>query len=480
MRPTAAALSSLAVVVALGSVATDASASSPGCHAAWPVSAYRAAANASHTVRAGALPRGCAVSTGYATSETTVAVTNGGAILFSPANSENTLARSTDAGARWSLVGPTELQYTSLWNTVDPQVVVDRRTGRAFWVHTTYTEDLRWPLPDQSPASWLVPTAIANAHGFQVFSSADGGRSWSTADYRTEDTADWEKLFVGPPPPPRTGQPQPSRYPDIVYLCANAPSEVLGPGRACYKSLDGGRTFTSTGYEFPSAAAPSNCPALAANTGVVGGDGTVYIPQSCGGGTYLAVSRDEGASFTWSPVPGAPPAGGLGAVVQLAIDRAGDLYMLWLAGDTLQLVSSHDGGREWSEPLTVSPPGLHNVTLPALAAGPRGGVGIAYYASRDPSAKALGAYISQTTDALATAPLFYGAAVSDPSHPIFENYGDADSPRADFTGATYDAHGQLWAALVKQLGPPDTSNRIATTGYLAHLAPTRRRRSATT
>jgi hypothetical protein len=355
-------------------------------------------------------------------------------------------------------------------------VVVDRRPGRLFWVHTTYTEDLRWPLPDQSPAAWLVPTAIANAHGFQVFSSTDAGRDWRTADYRTENTADWEKLFVGPPPPPRTGQPQPSHYPDVVYLCANAPQEVIGPGRACYKSLDGGATFTTTGYEFPSAAAPSNCPALAANTGVVAGDGTVYIPQSCGGGTYLAVSRDEGASYSWLPVTGAPAASGLGAVVQLAIDRAGDLYMVWLAGDGLNLVSSRDGGRSWSAPLTISPPWLHNITLPALSAGPRGFVGVVYYASADPSAKALSGYISQTTDALGGRPLFYDGAVNDPTHPIYESYGDSDSPRADFVGATYDSRGNFWGALVKQLGPPDASNRIATTGYLAHLAVTRGRR----
>jgi hypothetical protein len=410
------------------------------------------------------------VATGYATSETTVAVSNSGAVLFSPSDSENTLARSTNAGASWGLVGPTQLQYTSLWNTVDPQVVVDRRTGRAFWVHTTYTEDLRWPLPDQSPAAWLVPTAVANAHGFQVFASDNGGRSWRTADYRSENTADWEKLFVGPPPPRITGQPQPSHYPDVVYLCANAPQEVIGPGRACYKSLDGGLTFTSTGYEFPSAAAPSNCPALAANTGVVSGNGTVYIPQSCAGGTYLAVSRDEGASYSWLPVAAAPAAGGLGAVVQLAIDRAGDLYVLWLAGDALELVSSRDGGRNWSAPLTVSPPGVHGLTLPALSAGGRGSVGIVYYASADPSAKALSGYISQTTAALGVNPLFYSSAVNDPSHPIFENYGDSDSPRADFVGATYDAHGQFWGGLVKQLGAPDASNQVATTGYLVHLS----------
>lgn len=463
-----AAVGALAAAVPPAAAAGFAHKRNPGCNAHWPVLAYRASPDGARLARARPRPVACGVSTGYATSETTVA-TDRGAILFSPAGSENTLARSTDAGAHWRLVGPTELQYTSLWNTVDPQVVVDPRTGRAFWVHTTYTEDLRWPLPDQSPAAWLVPTAVANAHGFQVYRSSDSGRTWDTADYSLQDTADWEKLFVGPPRPRAGGAPQPSGYPDVVYVCANAPLEVTGPGRGCYRSLDGGRTFSSLGYLFPSAAAPIGCPALAANTGVVAPDGNVYIPQSCASGTYVATSRDEGGSFTWLPVPGAPAANGLGAVVQLAADRSGNLYMAWLTGDQLELVSSRDGGHSWSAPLVVSPSSLHNITLPALAAGPRGHVGIVYYASSAASAKQLTGYISATTSALARQPLFYAGAVNDPARPIFENYGDTDSPRADFVGAAYDRAGLLWGGLVKQLAPPDSAGRIATTGYLARL-----------
>jgi hypothetical protein len=456
----------VAALAAIASATADASAA-PGCHRGWPVTAYRAGTGTSGPVPATQLPVACGIPTGYPASETTLALTGRGTIVFSPANSENTLARSANGGTNWRLSGPTQLQYTSLWNTVDPQVVLDRRTGRLFWIHTTYTVDLRWPLPDQSPAAWLVPTAVANAHGFQVYSSDDSGASWRTTDYSHENTADWEKLFVGPP---RAGGPKPRRYPDVVYMCANAPAEVLGPGRACYRSLDGGATFASTGYLLPSASAPADCPTLAANTGVVGPDGTVYIPQSCAGGTYLAVSRDEGASFSWLAVTGAPPDTGLGAVVQLSIDGAGNLYALWLASDSLQLVSSRDGGQDWSTPLVVSPPGLHNITLPALAAGGRGRVGVVLYATRDPSAKQLSAYVAQTSDALARKPTFYAGTVNDPAHPIFENYGDVDSPRADFIGATFDSSGQLWGGLVKQLSPPDPSNRIQTSGYVGHLA----------
>jgi hypothetical protein len=432
--------------------------------------AYRATGAASQPQSTTALPIPCAAATGYATSETTLAISASGAIFFSPANSENSLALSTDQGTTWSLVQPPNMQYTSLWNTVDPQVVLDRRTGRLFWVHTTHTLDLRGPLPDQSAASWLVPTAVANAHGFQVYSTRDAGRSWSTADYQYENTADWEKLFLGPAPPASTGAAQPSGYPNVVYVCANAPLEVIGVGRACYKSLDGGATFSFAGYVQPSAAAPAGCPALAANTGVVRSDGTLYIPQSCAGATYLASSRDEGASYVWQPVTGAPPASSLGATVQLAQDQGGDLYVLWTAGDALRLVVSKDGGHSWSTPLTVSAPGLHDITLPALAAGPRGAVGIVYYASTDPSAKMLSAYVSQTNQALRTAPLFFAGVINDPAHPIFENYGEDYTPRADFLGAAYDSLGGFWGGVVEQLSPPDASNAISTSGYVGRLS----------
>jgi hypothetical protein len=459
----ACAATALVLVVFIRAAAAGAD---PGCSASLPVVAYRVSAGAPRPLRV-ARPAACGVESGYETSETTLAVANSGTLFFSPAGSENSLAVSPDRGASWSLTSPSVAQRTTLWNTVDPEVVVDRATGRIFWAHTTYTDELRWPLPDQSAAAWLVPTAVANAHGFQVYSTPDEGRTWSTADYKGEATADWEKLFLGPPPP---RGPRPVGYPNVVYVCANAPQEVIGPGRVCYKSLDGAATFTSIGYEFPSASAPSGCPPLAANTGVVGKDGTVYIPQSCLGGTYLAVSRDEGASYEWRLVPGAPAASGLGAVVQLARDSAGDLYLLWSQADALRLVVSRDGARSWGAPLTISAPGLHHVTLPGLAAGGRGAVGVVYYASQDAAAEALTGYISETANALARRPLFFAGAINDPAHPIFRNYGDAYSPRADFLGGGFDRAGTFWGALVKQLGPPSEASTIATTGYVGHLA----------
>jgi hypothetical protein len=112
---------------------------------------------------------------------------------------------------------------------------------------------------------------------------------------------------------------------------------------------------------------------------------------------------------------------------------------------------------------------LHNIALPTLAGGPRGQVGIAYYASTNPSARQLSAYVAVTRNALDPRPLIYGAAVNDPAHPIFEDHGYGVTPRTDFVGSTYDASGGFWAGVVKQLGPPDANGRVPTTGYVGRL-----------
>src|SRR5207249_2158420 len=134
-------------------------------------------------------------------------------------------------GASWSLAYPADAQKTSFWNTVDPDLISDRRTGRLFWSHAT------GPVRNESELPNGSGFYLAAASGFQVYTSTDDGRTFSTAEYSTAPTGDWEKVFAGPPP---AGAAQPSGYPDVVYLCANSPFEVTGPGRLCYKSLDGG------------------------------------------------------------------------------------------------------------------------------------------------------------------------------------------------------------------------------------------------
>jgi hypothetical protein len=440
----------------------------PGCHPAWPVVAHRAGGAIAQLPADAALPVACGVETGYASSESTIAVTGGGALIYSPAQTENSMARSLDGGATWSLTLPADEQPTSFWNTVDPYVIADRRTGRAFWTHATGPVRNEGGLPQGSGFY------LAAASGFQVFTSSNDGRSWTTADYSTAPTGDWEKLSVGPAPPASSGAAQPSGYPDIVYLCANSPFEVSGPGRLCYKSLDGGTTFAPAGFVSPSPSQPQDvCSPLNFNAAVVDKQGAIYTPADCEQSAYVVISHDEGASDTWVSLKGAPTSGpAAGGLVWLAIDDADNLYALWNANGKLYLTASRDHAQSWSTPMSVGAPGVQSIQRPGFAAGAPGHVAITYYASRDPSAQMLSAYITQTEDALDPQPLFYSAPINDPTQPIFHDYGlTGPSPRLDFTGGAFDSSGTtFWAGVVKQLGQPDSNRNIATTGYVGRLA----------
>jgi len=460
------AAAALTGAAASGAEAAGAGGLGPGCHPEWAVLAHHAGGQV--VTPPGAVPVACGVDTGYASSESSIAVTGAGSLIYSPAQTENSMARSTDQGANWSLTYPADEQPTSFWNTVDPFVIADRRTGRVFWTHVTGPVRNEGGLPQGS--GFL----LAAAYGFQVYTSTDDGRSWSTADYQTAPMGDWEKLFTGPPPPPSSGAAQPVGYPDIVYICANSPVEVAGPGRLCYKSLDGGRTFVVAGYNSPSAGEPQDtCPPLNFNNGVADSRGTIYIPATCGRSDYVAVSHDEGSTYTWIPVKDAPTGTVLpSGYLQLAIDDADTLYAIWPANGLLYLEVSRDRGASWSPPMMIAAPGVHDVQRPAVAAGAAGHVGVTYYASTDPNAQRFTAYITQTDDALASNPLFYSGPINDPAQPIFHDYGlTGASPRVDFIGGAYDATGtRFWAGVVRQLSAPDANGHLTTTGYVGRLA----------
>jgi hypothetical protein len=437
----------------------------PGCNPALPVVAHHPGGAVVRPAPA-QLPVSCAEQTGYATSESTIAVAGSGALIYSPAETENSMARSVDQGASWQLTYPAVEQPTSFWNTVDPDVVADRRTGWVFWSHATGPVRNEGSLPDGS--GFL----LAAAQGFQVYTSRDGARTWSTADYSTAPTGDWEKVFVGPPPAAGTGAAQPVGYPDVVYLCANSPVEVTGPGRLCYKSLDGGVTFTIAGFTTPSAGEPPDiCPPLNFNTGVVDSAGTIYQPVDCQRSAYVVASRDEGASYTWLPMPEGPtgtPSSGTN--LKLAVDDADNLYAIWTANGRLYMAVSRDHADSWGPAMMIAAPGVGGVDRPAIAAGAPGRVGVTYYASADPSAQRLTAYITQTADATNTRPLFYSGALNDPARPIFRDYGLSTTPRADFVGGAFNTSGTaFWAGVVKQLGAPNSQGDIQTTGYVGRL-----------
>jgi hypothetical protein len=462
----------LIALAAAASAASPASAATPAPRCLWQGSVVTHHPGGAVIAAKAAGRTACGARIDEPVSETNIGVTPKGTILFSPARTENSLARSTDGGNTWSLTYPQDEQFTSLWNTVDPMLTVDRDTGRAFWIHATGATRTLPVLVSQSPLPSPVPTIVAAAYGFQVYASSDEGRTWTTADYQSAPLGDWEKIMVGPPRTNAAAEERPVGYPNVVYVCGNSPFEVTGPGRLCYRSLDGGKTFQPVGYVTPSPNMPADawCPPLASNSGVVGPDGVVYQPISCSGGAYVAVSEDEGASYVFRAVKGAPPSNGISGSLQLAMDAGGTLYAEWVSDDKLQFAVSRNQGQTWGAPVTISAPGIHQIMRPAPAAGRRGEFGVAYYGSTDAKAAKLTLYLTQTANALESSPVLSSAALNDPGHPMYADGGvTGASPRADYIGAAFDAGGTLWAGGVEQLAEPDADKRQLTSGYVGRI-----------
>ena len=111
----------------------------------------------------------------------------------------------------------------------------------------------------------------------------------------------------------------------------------------CATSLDGGTTF--------GAAVPiynlTQCSGIHGHVKVAP-DGTAYVPnKSCGGGQGVAVTRDNGLTWTVKTVPGSS-AGSWDPSLGIASD--GTVYFGYMNGDGHPYIAvSHDEGDTWSQ-----------------------------------------------------------------------------------------------------------------------------------
>lgn len=368
--------------------------------------------------------------------------------------------RSTDRGRSWKDVSPRLAsgdEWAHSW-TQDPYLTVDVDTGRVF------TSDLLFPAPGQ------------------MFSySDDRGRSWKTSVVSLEQT-DHQTVFAGSPAASDTT----TGYDNAVYNCAaNVYATAVGSAATtCIKSLDGGATWHLTGtppyVNDPRAGAgtegvPGTCSGLTGH-GFVDRRGTVYLPRGWCEQPWLAMSTDGG--LTWErvqvadngmaasdsgPPDNIPQPSHEAAVVA---DRKGNLYYAWIAADLLPyLAVSTDRGETWSDPVRVSPPGVTQTSLPAIAIAPHAPVGkvaIGYMGSANaPGAPyqvddasyagaTWNAYLTVSTDALVRAPRLRTATINDPSRPLV--VGKCGTLRCgaeyDFIDVQVGPDGTPWMAVI--------------------------------
>jgi hypothetical protein len=437
-----------------------------------PAVAHRSGARPA--TAAGRVPEGVHVSTGRSAAEPSMGVAPDGTLYFVGAVNDGTgvpyslVQRSRDDGKTWDLLDLLVKGVENDTRTADPLIHVDPITGRLF------------------NFDYIPPCSV-------ISMSDDRGETFS------QGTAcnhfDHQTMFTGPPP---AGGAKPAGYPNVVYYCAiEGGASVAAYGiTACSKSLDGGVTYQRTGsapyvtdytiQEGGSLGIPGFCYG-ATGHGRVGPDGTVYVPRGMCGRPTLAISHDEGD--TWTQIVVGKELGmeigftsGQGIEeheARVAIDPQGVIYYAWVAADHLPyLAVSRDGGKSFEKPMMIAPPGVQEAMLPSIAAGANGRVAFSYLGTKTSpggpfcvrtvpngcetadgsAAKPAEAYakttwdgyIGMTVDATASDPVFLTAPVNDPKDPLSRGYcgGIACEPTHEFHDVVIAPDGTPWSSFV--------------------------------
>ena len=327
--------------------------------------------------------------------------------------------RTTDNGKTWDDVTPASPQDHV--TTEDPYLHVDEDTGRVF------SSDFMLPC-----------TAISH--------SDDAGATWAST-VTACDLLDHQTIFTGPPVISQT-----VGYPNVVYYCA---SDYVGAalGTSCLKSIDGGSVFVRSGVPpyVGHETTPQQC-GWGTGHGVAGPDGTIYLPAGVCSRPTLAISRDEGA--TWSRVQvsdmlmGADPRKDHDAAV--AVDSKNNLYYSWTGSDLKPYLSvSTDEGATWSDPVMIAPPGVRIATLIALDVASPGNLAVAFVGTEDRSRFGEGrynGYVMTTTEGLERDPLFYAARINPENDPIDGGCTTGScSANREFIDVAIAPDGTVWA-----------------------------------
>jgi hypothetical protein len=239
----------------------------------------------------------------------------------------------------------------------------------------------------------------------------------------------------------------------------------------CMKSLDGGATFTPISSPYPTEGAQDEF-APWAGPPVVAPDGTVYVPKRYGGEPLMAISHDEGHS--WTDVQVAAN-GDSSEANRAVVDARGNVYYTWVGGEHMPYLStSSDDGKTWSSPAQLAPPGVRETALARVAVDAASGdAAVVYLGSTNapgvPPYSSFcqeflekcndGAYANTTwngymtlvDDPLKRHPLLRTATVNDPQKPLLIGGCSPDGgckAVLDFLDVHFDAHGHLWGAFV--------------------------------
>jgi hypothetical protein len=386
-----------------------------------------------------AAPIPCAGSTGAASFDPTLVITTAGKVLFAPANVPG-LTTSSDQGKTWSSpVNPPGATAATGANLLHPWLWQDTVSHRIFF-----------NLYSTSAGT------CADGSGATLWTSDDEGATWTSGPVGC-GSRDWGKVITGPAATAASKAAlAQSGYPDMVYYCATGPMPITGPDHICYRSEDGGKTFTETATH-PVAGPSGGYP----TGGAVGPDGVLYVPRGSAGGLDIAASSDEGDTFVPHVIAGSHFVGTSSRnwlSMNVAADAAGNVYAVWSGdGDLLPYIaSSRDHGKTWSAPVMIGAPGVKTTAYPSITVKAPGYVAVAYYGSTGARGSSDGyivsdglpysAYVVVTTDAFAASPVFWSATFNDPKTPLFTGLAFSISEYMGYP--VFASDGSIWVGFL--------------------------------
>lgn len=406
----------------------------PGCDDATPAVVHGPDGAAAEWDGAVGIP--CLATTGWDTYEPSLGVTGAGNLFLYPsfrAPSETLepaaqflglgIMRSTDGGASFDRISAPvaagQGNYHS--HTADPFMYVDPYTDRVFM------EDLAMP-----------PFNCAN-----LSYSDDEGATWTNT---VGGCAVWDHVGYGSGPSVLGT----ASYPVVIQRCAITLvlTTVASEASGCQKSLDGGATWEAPGD-----------PAF-----LFGPDGLPYVPSTCHGavhhvhvdhrgwawlgrdwcgtGPWVALSKDEGATWTRHHVH----AEGLDwHDVGVGADAAGTAYAFWISRDNRPLLAvSLDDGATWSAPMDIAPPGVTAAGNANIAPAGKGKAGFAYAAEVD-GMTGVHPILAAGFGLDTSSPMFHSAIVGTAVNDGTCSGGLCDG-QGDFTDATVGPDGTVWGS----------------------------------
>ena len=231
--------------------------------------------------------------------------------------------------------------------TLDPILYTDRSTGRTF-------------------------TCQLLGKAAETFYSDDDGQTWQRSQGSGINSGvDHQTIGGGPFVPPLTGV----GYPNAIYYCSQDAALAQ-----CALSVDGGRTFGPAVPIYTIA----QCAGIHGHIKVAP-DGTAYVPnKSCGGKQGVAVSENNGATWTVRTLPNSISISGI-VDPSVGIGADNTVYFSYRQGGTgpdaghPRVAVSRDRGVNWINDQDIGGAfGLQNVTFPQATAGDGDRAAVAY------------------------------------------------------------------------------------------------------